>query len=195
MPRITFPREFYIPAGAMKVADKHSDAVAYLSTNRAGRPRATVFFGKQAKPIGDFNFKDEARREKYVTFQFEARRERQKRTAARHAERKAWVPTYKVGDIFRTCWGYDQTNVEFFEIVSMTGKFCVVREIAQEVEATGSMQGRCGPVPGEFVGKPMRRMMQQRGIKIDQVRTAWLMTPKEVAGVRVYDSASFSTYA
>lgn len=40
----------------------------------------------------------------------------------------------KVGDLFYSSWGYDQTNVEFFKIVeiSKTGKTCKVVEVAAE---------------------------------------------------------------
>ena len=40
----------------------------------------------------------------------------------------------KVGDIFHTSWGYDQTNTEYFKIVSIskTGKTCEVVQIASE---------------------------------------------------------------
>lgn len=45
-------REFYIPKGAVKVADKQSDAVAYLYSTPAGQPAVRVFYGKQSKPVG-----------------------------------------------------------------------------------------------------------------------------------------------
>lgn len=32
----------------------------------------------------------------------------------------------KVGDLFSATWGYDQTNVDFFQVVSLAGK-CSVR--------------------------------------------------------------------
>lgn len=40
----------------------------------------------------------------------------------------------KVGDIFHTSWGYDQTNTEYFKVVSIskTGKTCEVVQIASE---------------------------------------------------------------
>ena len=40
----------------------------------------------------------------------------------------------KIGDIFHTSWGYDQTNTEYFKIVSIskTGKTCEVVQIASE---------------------------------------------------------------
>ncbi len=40
----------------------------------------------------------------------------------------------KVGDVFHSCWGYDQTNIEFYKIVSIskTGKSAKVVQVAAE---------------------------------------------------------------
>jgi hypothetical protein len=45
-----FPREFYIPKGALKVADKQSTAVAYLSSTARGAS-AQVRCASPGKPI------------------------------------------------------------------------------------------------------------------------------------------------
>lgn len=37
----------------------------------------------------------------------------------------------KVGDIFKTSWGYDDTNTQFFQVVSLVGECSVrVREVS-----------------------------------------------------------------
>ena len=41
---------------------------------------------------------------------------------------------YEVGDIVSNSWGYEQTNVDFAQVVSMTAKTITVRPIAQETE-------------------------------------------------------------
>ena len=197
-------REWYIPKNATKVADKLSDAVAYIYTDKAGKPHARVFFGAQAKPVISYYYSNEAAREKSVRAAFENRRAWIARRKERRDERTSWVPTYKVGDILHTCWGYEQTNVEYFQIVEIKGKYAILREIAQERTATGIDQGRCVPLPGQFLepryagddrGKPIRRLMQKHGIKICDVRTAWLSTPTEkVPGVKVYEPTGWSSY-
>jgi hypothetical protein len=52
---------------------------------------------------------------------------------------------YAVGGVWYTSWGYDQTNVEFFEVVRDTGKSVVLRRIKAAVQ-----DGRLYPVPGEY---------------------------------------------
>lgn len=47
---------------------------------------------------------------------------------------------YQLGDIIYNSWGYEQTNVEFYQVVRMTAKTICVEEIAQE-QVPESMQG------------------------------------------------------
>jgi hypothetical protein len=37
-----------------------------------------------------------------------------------------------IGDIFYSSWGYDQTNVDFYKVVSKTAKKVIVREVKSE---------------------------------------------------------------
>lgn len=200
--RFKFPRETFIPKGFVKIADKLSDAVAYVGENRNGKPRAVVFFGKQSNPVSDVWYRDDDRRRAHVTQMFEGRRAHLKRTAESRASRVAFVHDYKVGDIFHTSWGYDQTNVEFFQCVEVKGKYLILREIGQSTEATCPDQWRTTPVKDSFLkprfegddrGLPIRRLAQQGGVKIDDVRTAWPVKPKIVEGREVYESHYAST--
>lgn len=188
-------RESFIPLGSVKIADKHSDAVAYVYTNARGRPCASVFFGKQAKPVLACYYRDEAAREAGVRRCFEGRRA----SLALKAETKAkrlQLNKLEVGDILNTCWGYDQTNREFFEVVAVCGRHVVIREIAQARETTGWEQGRCAPQSGEFIGPPMRKLVQWGdNVTIDNVRTAHKWNTATVAGVKVGPALGWTSYA
>lgn len=50
-----------------------------------------------------------------------------------------------VGSIWYTSWGYDQTNVEFFEVVRETDASLVLRRITCEAR-----DGRVWPHPGDY---------------------------------------------
>ncbi len=202
--RYKFPREFYIPKGSAKIADKLSDAVAYVYTTGNGKPCAAVFFGKQAKPIAHVIYRTEERREDAIKTLFQGRRDSVAFKTQQRAKRAAWVPDYKVGEILHTNWGYDQTNVEYFEVTEVRGKHVVLREIQQESVETGFMSGKCVPLAGKFAepryagddrGVPIRRLAQEHGIKIDDVRTAFRGRSTKIAGVTVHDSLHWSSYA
>lgn len=103
----------------------------------------------------------------------------------------------EVGTVWYTSWGYDQTNVEFFEVVRETAGSIVLRAIGAEVR-----DGRLHPRPGQYVvdfhlsgnpGTPERIRDEARGyseklcrkprvsrdgyehrsVRIDDVRYAW----------------------
>lgn len=188
-------RESFIPKGAIKVADKLSDAVAYIYDTPNGQPATRVFYGKQAKPVTAYRYRTHAERETAVLKAFESRRASLKLKAETKGKRTA-ENGLTVGDILNTCWGYDQTNREFFEVTEVRGKHVIVREIAQASESTGHDTGRCAPQSGEFIGKPMRKLVQWgTSVTIDDVRTARKWNTSTVAGVPVWPALSWSSYA
>lgn len=68
----------------------------------------------------------------------------------------------KVGDIFTYSWGYDQTNVDYYEVVGVTpsGKSVRVRQIAErETYDAHMMTGTSVPVPGKYIGPPLTKRL------------------------------------
>jgi len=60
---------------------------------------------------------------------------------------------FKIGDVLYNSWGYDQTNVSFFEVVGLVGKASIeIRPIASDVVegSEGFMSESVVPVPGSF---------------------------------------------
>ena len=52
----------------------------------------------------------------------------------------------KVGDIFYTSWGYEQTNVEFFKVVKLVGKASVeVQELSKVYVSGDGWSGKVVP--------------------------------------------------
>lgn len=183
-------REFYIPAQACRVADKLSSAVAYLSTNAAGKPVAMVFQGRRQKPDWHYRFATVAAREARVRSFFELVRANE----GAKQRRQATPHKLTVGDVLRSSWGYDQTNIDYYQVTALIGATMVeIREIGQDTEATGSMSGRCVPVPDRFIGEPMRKRGDGESVKIASYAWAYKIEPTEPApGVRVYESSHFS---
>lgn len=182
-----FPRESYIPKHATKVADKQSDALCYFAPFHH-RPSGNTYFhlvgfaGKADKPIINFTIRNQQQLERTIAEFFANRKAHADLVSKRREERKAFVHNVKVGDIYHTSWGYDQTNVEFFEVVEIKGKFAVLREIGCAREGGGPAGYRVVPQSGQYLPmrhaededrKPLRRLIQEHGIKIDDVRTAW----------------------
>ncbi|EHN6915587.1 hypothetical protein KJK76_000342 [Campylobacter jejuni] len=57
---------------------------------------------------------------------------------------------YKVGDILYSNWGYEQTNVEFYQVVATTEKTIYLADIKENVKITGWEQGLKSPCKNAF---------------------------------------------
>lgn len=57
-----------------------------------------------------------------------------------------------VGDIFYDSWGYDQTNIDFYEVVRLTGAGVEVRPVASKIlEANGPGGNKVVPDKGHYI--------------------------------------------
>jgi hypothetical protein len=194
--RHKFPREFYIPKNSAKVADKLSDAVAYVYESN-GQPKAAMFFGEQAKPVWHFRFRKVEDRERKVRESFEGRRASLAMKAELKAKRKAEGRGLEVGDVLRSSWGYDQTNVDYYEVTALIGSAMVeIRPIAQHREDTGWLQGQCAPKPGEYTGPATRHLAKGGSVKVrDWGVWARKVEPmKVIGGAPIYSASSWSAY-
>ena len=65
----------------------------------------------------------------------------------------------KVGEIFYNSWGYDQTNIDFYQVVSVTEKTVSIRAIrGEEVENDYSMMtGKKSALKDSFLGEIIRK--------------------------------------
>jgi hypothetical protein len=66
---------------------------------------------------------------------------------------------YKVGQIFYESWGYDQTNVDFYQIIELKNKSVVLKKIAQKIRkgSEGFMSEYVLPFENEFIGDSFLR--------------------------------------
>lgn len=153
-------RESIIPKSSIKVVAKIGDGVVYLFTNTRGRPSAMAFHGTvTTKPDWHYSFANPAQREAYIRRFFEGRAAR---TAAQ-AERKAkrFQPhRLERGHVLVSVWGYEQTNVNFYQVIALIGANTVeLREMTQIIGGTddGAWQGKAMPRMDDFRGEPFRR--------------------------------------
>ena len=182
----------YIPKGYAKVTPKDAPSLVFYIGETNGRFYGLAYWGKANKPLWHHRFISVSSRAQQMAETVANYKSHQERTATRREARKAFVHTVQVGDIYRTSWGYDQTNVEFFEVVEVRGKHAVLREIASASEDDGHGSERCVPQSGAYLqpryagddqGKPIRRLIQDGRIKICDTRDAWPWGKRTIAGV------------
>jgi hypothetical protein len=70
--------------------------------------------------------------------------------------------TIVVGDLFVSSWGYDQTNIDFYQVVGVnpSGKTIKIQKISSKVIEDGVMAGKATPVMNTFEGPVMTKLVK-----------------------------------
>ncbi|WP_196160875.1 hypothetical protein [Reinekea sp. G2M2-21] len=115
----------------------------------------------------------------------------------RKAEAQKLFEETEPGDIFYTIYGYEQTNVDYYQVIGKRGKATLVfRELNQERNYTQDMSGDCTPVPDSFMNDKQIECRIGNGVTIEKQNASPLSYHTVMDGaVRIYDSKYFSTYA
>lgn len=69
----------------------------------------------------------------------------------------------KKGDILVSSWGYEQTNIDFYEVVKATTKTVVLVTLRSERHEDRYLRYQAMPIPGSGFGTPFRRKIIQFG--------------------------------
>lgn len=167
-------------------------------TNPAGALCAIAFYGKAIKPAFRYRFRSAELRDTHCGDWAGGVMRAQERTAARRAQRNQ-PHTLTVGDVLMSMWGYEQTNVDYYEVTARHGRTQItLREIAAHREATGSMVGDCTPLPGKFTGEPMRCKVDgsSNSVRLSSFQRASKIEPLAVVdGLRVWPVDHWTAYA
>tara|TARA_Y100000310_G_scaffold340115_1_gene434845 strand:+ start:786 stop:1913 length:1128 start_codon:yes stop_codon:yes gene_type:complete len=144
------------------------------------------FVGKnpRAKRVSLFQFfrtegERDRRYDSYVTFA----KARMNEKAKRREEARNFQHGLKVGDILDANWGYNQTNIDFFQVVDLIGtKMVAVRPIEGKVVRHDVGQQYVVPAPGKFKGSKVYRKKPGRnnGVSINSsvYATPWNGKPQ-----------------
>jgi hypothetical protein len=102
----------------------------------------------------------------------------------------------KVGDVFHSCWGYDQTNTEFYKIVSIskTGKSAKVVQVAAEAigdekENARNMSDSAIPDPENIIDS------REQLVKVERrhQKNAWTNKSEQVGEIQLRGSVFIGT--
>ena len=102
----------------------------------------------------------------------------------------------KVGDVFHSCWGYDQTNTEFYKVVSIskTGKSAKVVQVAAEAigdakENTRNMSDSAIPDPENIIDS------REQLVKVERrhQKNAWTNKSEQVGEIQLRGSVFIGT--
>jgi hypothetical protein len=170
--RFFMPRESYLPKearGKDPIVPEGTDLAIWSYEMEGGRFYAIGFVAKQSKPLFHFNFRSEASRDQYIQKVIADRKVTLEFKEKRQQERREFKHEFNIGDILDASWGYDQTNVNFYEVTKILGSQMIeLREIAQKEVKSDSGADYVTAVPGKYISPPLRkRVSLGHGVRID----------------------------
>jgi len=164
---------FYPKGGRIVFADVRpdgSDVRVYLQDTPRG-PRAVLlaYLGTAGRPSTYCTYRDEARAIEAAKAMLAGKAAQADRVKARRAQVAAWQTKLQAGSVLRHSWGYDQTNIDYYEVVSVhpSGKTCSIRKIAARTVPDTDMTGYSWPLVGQYIGEPVtKRIGEGDSVKI-----------------------------
>lgn len=190
--------ERHIPSGYLLSYIHETTGLAVYSCEARGKVVAMAFAGRGTKPIWHYIFSSAERLTEKIQSQVKSLEAHKAMIAER---RKARFQPHGLvgGEVLRTSWGYEQTNVEYYEVVGVRGQMIELREIAQTRTEEGYLCGKTQPVPGAYIGEAFSRRVSMSGgspsVKIHQSATAYLEQPFTMSGGKpVYKERYWSSY-
>jgi hypothetical protein len=138
----------FVPSGYTEYR-RVGNSVIYASEDHRS---AIAYRGNAARSEWFYRFTSENSFLSTVTRFFQSIAEHEDRKEQRKKEKRDFITALKPGDILVTSWGYEQTNVDFYQVIEVTGKqTIVIREIQGTVTENGCyMQGSVMPRPNEW---------------------------------------------
>ncbi len=175
----------YIPENSIVIENKELKLTVYLYTNYTGKPTAIAYSGKSSKPVFHFSFKDEDRRIEFINDKINNRLSIKKNNdewkEKRKKENEQLINEVKEGDIFYASWGYEQTNIDFFQVVAKNKSMLTLKELKYTREITGHDQGYLTPLKNKFCNDTeIKKRLSGGRLKIDSVRSATKLEAQKV---------------
>ncbi len=154
---ITTQRMLRIPSDMTQLFNE--DAIEVYTKTVDGKMVAMGFAGKRTKPDFYYRFSTVERMYEYIN-NWRTNIESHNTYVKEQKEKRLQDTTLKVNDILEGTWGYEQTNVTFYQVLKVVGKRMVeIQEIGASLDWNGGPSAYSTPVPNSFKGKPERKMV------------------------------------
>ena len=150
-----------------------------------GKFYAIAYQGKSSKHLFYNAFRSEQQRDKEIQDAIKSRKLTLESKALRSKERSEYQHTLNVGDILYSSWGYDQTNVDFYEVVQVIGKAVAIRQIEKRVVSGNEYSEYVAPMPRKYIGPALKKIPRNNSVRLNSFSSAWLWDgkPKSQSGL------------
>lgn len=145
----------YIPDGYIKAVENLEFNIQVF----VNVPKLTAlgFYGKAVKPAFHYRYRTpESLKESVSTWY-----KNLKTNLKEKSDRKALIKKanseldlekhFKIGTILYSCWGYDQTNIDWYQVKEIKGKKLLLQRIQSKIVETSFMSGNSEPVKDSFI--------------------------------------------
>ena len=171
-------RAFYIPSVHTHVKPEGVNMDVYFYDPGFGRYAAMIFIGRASKPSKNMYFSTAEHREEYVQKIVDNVKANEAAKKARAAQAKLAkakaAESVKVGDIFSSSWGYDQTNVDFYKCVAKRGQMIDVVKVGHTLDHCERGSDYVVPdVDCPLGGKMTKRINQYGGFRVESYANAY----------------------
>jgi hypothetical protein len=159
-----FDKDYYLAKPGAEVKEYpnlKATVVNYVTT--LNKPAAAMFVGRGQRALWAYSFNNTSQRESYVKGQLEKVEAAVDAANARRKEKAEFQHGLKVGDILYSSWGYDQTNIDFYQVVAVKDKTVDIREIDKKVVRRERGADYVMPEPGHFVGAVLKNKRPSKG--------------------------------
>lgn len=196
-------RAAFIGAESFKIHTENEaeGIIVWIRENPTGSVSVAAFSGRRAKPDFFYRYNGKQYAERAISVWLEKLQNVSEYKAKIKAEKAAKIEQghgLQVGDVLSACWGWEQTNYDYYQVTKLIGKRSVeLREIGRTIEETNDMQGLCAPVKNLFKGEPkVYRVTPDGSVK---VRSYGVYASKKesikVGPVEVFTADCFTSYA
>ena len=170
----------FIPENSKKIEDIDTKIEIYVYGDGL---KAIAYKGRANKPKWHLRFQSVERTESYVNAYLadekRFKHEKDEANAKRKVEKTQQAGAVKVGDIFTASWGWEQTNVDAYQVVEKKGMTVTLRKIGLET-VPGSEGHDCDrviPVKDKFLNdKEIKKRLNGDSIKFASYMYAYLYT-------------------
>ncbi|SDV48885.1 hypothetical protein [Chitinasiproducens palmae] len=185
-----FHRDGHIPARYQVLVDDPSlQALALIDSNEQ---TVLGFSGRRKRPDFHLRFPTRPHADSFVAHWLNGLRERAEASKTRRQHCMQARNPLAVGDVLCEASGIPTERVAYYEVTQCIGACTVeIRELCRvEERDCCDTSGSCAPVPGCYVGPPMRRRVSEDGrVRIGRSGPwAERKAVHRVAGMQVYSS-------
>ncbi|MCP3050723.1 hypothetical protein K6X12_06380 [Xanthomonas euvesicatoria pv. allii] len=166
--RMRLARRKRLPADAVEHDAGVGDGSAYYTWQSRNLVAVAFFSGRKTVHPSAYRFPSQALANDYIE-SWTASRQLAADTAKQQRQRHSLT----VGQVLFSSWGYDQTNVDFYQVVAVRGAVVDLHELAKSSKPVGHMSAHVRPLE-TFVGEPLRNRRPNgfNTLKVDGIHLA-----------------------